>query len=102
MAFDGASAIEPLSYTGLTAFGIPDGTIPEPTNEALVAFMGAVQALAEQPEGTTPEALLGQAHEAAASLCSGTPSADQLAGLPPRLFREFVKWLAGEFTDPKG
>lgn len=102
MGFDGAAALQPLSYTGLGAYGIADGTIPEPSNEALVTFMEAIAGLADQPEGTTGEELLAKAHEAAAGLCSGTPSAEQFAALPPRLFREFIKWLASEFTDPKG
>ena len=101
MAFDGAAALQPLDYNGMAAYGIPDGTVAEPSNEALVAFITAVQALGEAPEGTTGVELLAQAHVAASNLCSGTPSTEQFAALPPRLFREFIKWLSAEFLDPK-
>lgn len=102
MGFDGASAVKPLDYFGMGQHGIPDGTVAEPTNERLATFLEAIKGLSEAPEGTTGLELLAQAHQATADLCDGTPSAEQFAALPPRLFREFAKWLAGEFTDPKG
>jgi hypothetical protein len=101
MGFDGASATEPLDYKGLAEFGIPDGTIAEPTNERLVAFFDAIGELAKV-EGESGTDLLARVQQATSDLCSGTPSAEQFAALPPRLFREFIKWLAGEFTNPKG
>lgn len=100
--FDGAGALAPLDYKGLETYGIADGTVAEPSNEALAAFLEAIAALGEAPEGTSGLELLTQAHQATADLCSGTPSVEQFASLPPRLFREFIKWLAGEFTNPKG
>ena len=104
---------QPLSRStnkGMGAYGIPDGTITEPTNDVLVAFFTAIGDL--RTLGTTPAEgedatatgleVLAKVQQATADLCSGNPSAEQFAALPPRLFREFVKWLAGEFTDPKG
>lgn len=102
MGFNAASALEPLAYDGMEQYGIPDGTIAEPTNAALLAFMDAIQGLANDTEGTSGTELLARAHKAASDLCSGTPTAEQFAALPPRLFREFIKWLASEFIDPKG
>lgn len=101
MAFDGASAVQPLDYKGLDAYGIPDGTISEPTNAGLATFLTAMQALAASGEETTGEEALAKVHQAASDLCSGNPTAEQFANVPPRLFREFIKWLASEFTDPK-
>jgi len=101
MAFDGANALEPLAYTGMSQYGIPDGSIAEPSNEAFVGFLTAIQGLADDTEGSSGVDLLARAHQAASDLCSGTPTAEQFAALPPRLFREFIKWLASEFTDPK-
>ncbi len=100
MGFDGAAAIEPLAYSGMSQYGIPDGVIPEPSNAALVAFMDAVSGLAADTESTGGD-LLDRVHQAASDLCSGVITPDQFAAMPPRLFREFVKWLASEFTDPK-
>lgn len=102
MGFDGTAALQPLDYKGMTEWGIPDGTVPEPTNEALMAFVSAIQGLAEAGDDVSGAELLARAHQATSDLCSGTPTAEQFAALPPRLFREFAKWLASEFTDPKG
>lgn len=99
--FDGG-AVEALDYKGLEAYGIPNGTIAEPSNEALATFLEEISGLGDAPEGTTGLELLAKAHKATSDLCSGNPSTEQFAALPPRLFREFIKWLAGEFTNPKG
>jgi hypothetical protein len=105
MGFSASDAVKPLDYNGMGEYGIPDGTIAEPSNEALAAFIEAIQDLAKpvaegEPEPTGLESL-AKAHVAASNLCSGTPTAEQFAALPPRLFREFIKWLASEFIDPK-
>lgn len=102
MAFDGGAVIEPLAYSGMEAYGIPDGVIKEPSNDALVAFITAIQALSDESDSITGADALAQVQEATAQFCSGVPSKDQFAALPPRLFREFAKWLASEFIDPKG
>lgn len=106
MGFDAATAIaEPLDYKGLSEWGIADGTVPEPTAQALVRFVEVLQEL-ENIEGT-PEAGVGaaevmqRAQAATAELCGGTPTAEQFAALPVRLFMAFVKWLAGELLGPK-
>lgn len=102
MGFDGAAVLQPLSYTGLTEYGIPDGVIAEPSNDALAAFVEAISSLSAAGEDVSGAETLTRAHQAAADLCSGTPSVEQFASMPPRLFREFIKWLASEFADPKG
>ena len=103
--FDGG-AVESLDYKGLDQFGIPDGTIAEPTNDQLIAFLTSVEALrtTEGDEATpalTGEEALAKVQEATSALCSGNPTAEQFAAVPPRVFKAFIKWLAGEFTDPK-
>lgn len=102
MGFDASSAVEPLAYTGMAEYGIPDGVIAEPSNAALVAFITAIQALSNADETTSGEEVLAAAHKATSDLCSGSPTVEQFAALPPRLFREFIKWLSSEFTNPKG
>ncbi len=102
MGFDGSAVLRPLDYKGMSEWGVPDGTIAEPSNEKLLAFFDAVSALASNEGEASGEELLSRAHQATSELCSGIPSAEQFAALPPRLFREFAKWLASEFTDPKG
>lgn len=111
MAGFDAGVVKPLDYKGLGVYGIEDGVVAEPTNEALVAFLTAVQDLRDSGEpavegeeakpALTGEEALVQMHQACADLCSGTPSAEQFAKVPPRVFKAFVQWLAGEFTDPK-
>ena len=101
MAFDATNAVKPLDYTGLSEYGIPDGTIAEPTNAALVAFFTAISDLANAPEDATGEEVLARVQKATSDFCSGTPSAEQFAAMPPRLFREFAKWLSSEFSDLK-
>lgn len=101
MAFDGSKVIEPLAYSGMAEFGIPDGVIKEPTNDALVTFITAIQALSDESENASGTDVLAQVQEATSQFCSGVPTKEQFAALPPRLFREFAKWLASEFIDPK-
>lgn len=100
--FDASGVLEPLSYTGLSAYGIPDGVVSEPSNAALAAFVGAISALQDAPDDASGEDILAKVHQATSDFCSGTPTVEQFAAMPPRLFREFAKWLASEFIDPKG
>ncbi len=107
MGFDASNAIEPLAYSGMSEWGIPDGTIPEPTAGAFEAFVAVARDLAATTEGTDATIidetdLTKRLYEATSALCSGVITADQLAGLPVRLFRAFIQWLLSEFTDPKG
>ncbi len=101
MGFDATGAVRPLEYKGMAEYGIPDGEIAEPSNSALTAFFAAISELQNVSEDTTGEEVLAKVHTATSNFCSGTPSVEQFAALPPRLFREFAKWLASEFTDPK-
>ncbi len=102
MGFDATKAVEPLAYSGMSEFGIPDGVIQEPTNENLAQFFDAILALRDESEGLSGPEALSRAHKATSDLCSGVPTAEQFAALPPRLFRAFVEWIGGEFTGPKG
>lgn len=101
MAFDGGS-LAPLDYKGLSEWGVSDGTVAEPTGEALARFLESVAAVRGDDEAKPAgEDALTVIYKATSDLCSGTPTAEQFAVLPVRIFRAFVQWLVGEFTDPK-
>jgi hypothetical protein len=120
-SFDAGAVVEPLNWD-FTAFKAGKGTVPEPSDEKIAAFMKATMALAqtegeagaglaaladagEDPEkmltaiAALPEDVLSGAKAlipAYAALCSGCPSAVQLGKLPPRVRYAFFTWLAGE------
>ena len=85
-----ADSLARLSFD-FESIGGPKGTIPEPTEEAFRAFCDAIESadsLAEQ-------------FEAAAEMCQGAITRDQLAALPPRHQVAFLQYLVGEFMRPR-
>ncbi len=107
--FNAATAVEPLSYTGLSGYGIPDGVIPEPSEAQLIAFNDqlatvrkAIEAAADADAPTVDEAqMLAAARVSLSALCSGDITPEQFAALPPRIFSAFLGWVLGELA-PKG
>lgn len=118
-SFDAGAVVEPLAWD-FTAFKAGKGVVPEPSDDLIAVFARGMMAAAQQ-EGTAELAALAEAGDdqekalaaiAAmpedvlsgakamiphyAALCSGSPSAEQLAKLPPRVRYAFFAWLAGE------
>lgn len=86
------------------------GTVPEPSHDLRDAFLRSLDEatagdgdLADRLEDVTVEDLhrLEGAYIAAiVELGQGTPSKEQLEGLPPRHQLSFMKYLVAELTDP--
>lgn len=90
------------------------GTIPEPTKQMLLDYAEAIRTMfsAENLSDLTDEEIANAAEkdldersdrllEATSTLCSGTPTKDQLQDLPPRILRAFMKWVYREIADPE-
>lgn len=119
--FSAETAVEALEYT-LVPYADSKGTIPEPSTVQVQAFMNAQRAERErlrkeldgipddEPLDVTLKRLGPRQTEAAvkrnaemyAALCSGTPSAAELAQLPHRVFAAFANWVSEEFLNPEG
>lgn len=96
------------------------GIVPEPTEGRLSAYLNALTAVTgaeATPEGANealdaavpdgPTTLDGAAamravRVAISDLCAGSPSAEIVAQMPPRLLKQFARWLGDELiADPK-
>lgn len=118
-SFDAGAVVEPLAWD-FTAFKAGKGVVPEPSDELIAVFARGMMSAA-QKEGTAelkalaeagddlekalaaiaamPEDVLSSSKAMIppyASLCDGSPSAEQLVKLPPRVRYAFFMWLAGE------
>lgn len=131
MAFDAADQVEPMDYNFDTiAKAYPgrypllegvSGTVPEPSDEAVqhlqhrltTATKGLIPdgidttdrtalalALREMPEGLFRDAE-ESVIDALAELTAGSPTREQIAALPFRIRRNFVRWLQKELMDPE-
>jgi hypothetical protein len=102
------------------------GTIPEPSQAALDNFQKHVREMATDPEIAALVALADDADPAAVieaigampaekltdvnnrmvdaiiDVCSGSPSAEQVRALPPRVRNAFIGWVSGELVGPTG
>jgi hypothetical protein len=97
------------------------GTVPEPTQRQLTHFFHRLTELAASadvpdiPDDPSPQqvlAVLGsmsdeqleqqneQVIQIFAELCSGSPSAEQLAALPHRVRQAFIGWLSEKLANP--
>lgn len=127
--FDAGSACESLDFdftTGSFWAAIveqhPDladqgrGTIPEPSEDAIMSFQRAQRAALGLDTGADEEevrkhlmAMTDDEQEAMnvavldsyAALCNGSPSRDLLSAIPFRHRRLFYRWLSEEINDPK-
>jgi hypothetical protein len=117
--FVAADKVEPLAYDFTTAPGYtPEwpgaGVVPEPTAEALAAFLEgvndyrkAITASADDPTAAAQfagTAAFDKVRQLVTAVTGGDPSAEQIAALPPRYLSAFAAWLLRELggTDPKG
>ena len=116
--FIAAEKVEPLAYDFTTAQGYsPEwpgaGVVPEPTAEALAAFLEgvneyrrAIVAAADDPTAATQfagTAAFDKVRQLVTDVCGGEPTPDQIAALPQRYLSAFAAWLLGELGggDPK-
>jgi hypothetical protein len=122
--FDAGIAVERLEYD-FTAFGGTAGVIPEPSTGTVQTFFDTLQALASEIRGkmagvegkdleeiSEEEAadvvaqmddnIAGEyqtkMNAAIAELCGGTPSLEEISGLPFRVLGAFTQWLTGELN----
>lgn len=118
--FTAETVVEALEYT-LLPYVDSKGVIPEPSTLQVQAFMNAQatererlrKELAGLPDDEPLEATLkrlgSKQVEAAvkrnaqmyAALCSGTPSAEELAALPHRIFAAFAAWVSEQILNPE-
>lgn len=92
------------------------GAIPEPTQAHLKAYAQALRNLYGLTEDDDPSNIAkaikseksASAEERAerllrltADLCQGSPSAEELLELPPRIRNAFMKWVYQELSDPE-
>jgi hypothetical protein len=122
--FNSGEVIEALDYD-LTAHAGPLGTVPEPTDAAIIRLYKRVReevtkeieafGVTLQEDVQSPEALLelmGSFDEEKvlkaseimidifAELCAGSPTKPQLVALPFRVRNAFFAWLMGELNPP--
>jgi hypothetical protein len=125
MGFDAASVVEPLDWTFVKITNDPadQGTITEPDDRMIDSlFKGlatlnkelqaklqtaitvtpetAMEVVSKMPDGSESdfgvESYLEELNHLFAAVCSGSPSAAQLARLPLRFRMPFFTWLMGE------
>jgi hypothetical protein len=121
MGFDAGKAVEPLDFD-FTAFGGPEGVIPEPSTGQVDDFFDELKSLAHEAKGMLAMAdkkKTGEMSEQDAveflstldddmvqkfrdrminaldKLCGGTPSRTDIEALPYRVLNAFNAWLGG-------
>lgn len=105
-----AAAVNTLDFdfTGIpSATGVGNctgkGVVAEPTESRLEGLYESVKALASEDN---PDAnAIGAMRQAVVDFCGGTPTAEEVADLPPRYLAAFARWLLSELgggEDPKG
>ena len=122
-AFNAGTVVEGLDWT-FEPFVHASGTIREPNDEQIAAYLADVKAIGQEvrekvpdaPEGSNPADLmaalenldLGQVAELTgkmagimAALCSGDPSKETILALPPRRRTMFYGWLQAEVMSPE-
>ena len=121
--FEAQGVVEALDWD-FNPYVAARGTIPEPTDNQIAAFLTGVKATikeveADLPDGITendPVALLammedldpaktieqiGKMAEIYSALCSGTPTVEQIMALPMRVRNIFFAWLQAEVMSPE-
>lgn len=128
-AYDAGAACEDMAYDFTTGSfwaalveSHPDlaeqgrGTVPEPSEDAIMAFQRAQRAALGLDVGADEEevrkhlmAMTDDEQEAMnvavldsyVTLCNGSPSRELLSAVPFRHRRLFYRWLSEEINDPK-
>lgn len=121
--FVAQGVVEALDYD-FRPFVNAHGTIKEPTDQQVAAWLEDIKKLTKEMEdklpggitGDDPGALIqalddldtesvmsvmGDMAGAYSKLCSGDPSAKQILNLPMRIRQVFFRWLQGEVMDPE-
>jgi len=117
-AFTAAEYVAALDYN-LAPFVDASGTIPEPTDRAIVRFRNAYlaflgldphaseeerQARAEEMSKASEEeqaAHLATLRAMLAEVCAGHPTTEQIDALPYRVVLAMVSWLLGVLANPQ-
>jgi hypothetical protein len=116
--FNAATVVEALDWD-FHPYADANGTVQEPTDPQIRAFVDALAKLTESVRDKLPEddgeptaadiaLALGNAIESHqemagiyAALCSGEPSAETLLALPMRIRVVFYSWLQQEVMSPE-
>lgn len=106
--FDAAGAVEPLDWN-FRPHVDASGTIPEPTDSQVTKLMETLRlVIGEQPlerlskmSEDEQRAVNDQLLDAVVTVCSSSPSREQIEGLPFRVQRAFFGWLFGSLLDPQ-
>lgn len=122
-AFNAATVVEALDWD-FRPYVKAHGTVDEPTDAQINAFLDATKALMGSITGRLPEdidtgnpvavlaavddldvAVVNDFHQQLAmtfsALCSGTPTPEMLLGLPMRIRNIFYGWLRQEVMSPE-
>ena len=112
MGFKAASAVEALDFDFRPQVDA-SGVIPEPTHDLRDAFLTRIDEIFADDTDKVLEdrvadikveelrKLEGELVDAVAELCQGTPTREQIGGLPPRHQLAFLGWLVGQLAaDP--
>lgn len=116
MAKFSVSAVERLDYSFIgfprddgNGYCTGKGTIPEPSQAQLDEYFEALgeiggedslESLANADARESREQL-EKLLDIVATLCSGTPSQEELSQLPPRIKIAFIRWIGQEFSNPE-
>ncbi|HTJ67547.1 MAG TPA: hypothetical protein VL551_08475 [Actinospica sp.] len=123
--FNAEAVVEPLDYS-FRPHVDKAGTIKEPTDRQIAAYLAGVKKLIKDYRGQLPDDLIGGSTDMAAvlsavedldaevtvrfnadmaglfaDLCSGDPSKDDILALPPRIRAVFARWLQQEVMAPE-
>jgi hypothetical protein len=126
--FDAGAVVEPLDYDFTTVRGYTrksaKGTITEPSDEKIAAFIASLRDMMQEAGSivgdggdiTNPATFLGQLDSydpekllgvfrglasAYSTLCSGSPSVEEIIDLPLRVRVRFFAWLQQEVVSPE-
>jgi hypothetical protein len=121
--FKAEGVVEALDYD-LKPYVNASGTIPEPTDDQIAAFLTGMKAVFKEAEQDLPQDLdvddpgqllgaidsldpevqiraMNKMSGVYAALCSDTPTADQISQLPLRVRTIFFNWLQNEVMNPE-
>jgi hypothetical protein len=121
--FNAGSVVEPLDYD-FRPFVDAHGTITEPTDAKIAAYLDGIKAIIKKAEGLIPEGVdendpgalvkaldnleasavvgvMGEMAELYSKLCSGKPTKAQILNLPMRIRQVFFAWLQSEVMSPE-